>query len=157
MSTRQDGTSTQHDDVHGEYRPGPSSRVREQVALYEASDGREDGTLEDRPVVILTTKGAKTGDIRKTPVMRIEQGGTYVVVASAGGAPKHPLWYHNVVAHPDVRLQDHDRIHRLRAREVFGEERDRWWTVVDAFWPHFPEYRTKAGREIPVLVLEPKG
>jgi deazaflavin-dependent oxidoreductase (nitroreductase family) len=138
-----------------EYVPSPSDRVRDQVALYEATDGREGGTLEDKPVVILTSTGAKSGKVRKTPVMRIEQDGAYVVVASAAGATRHPLWYHNVVAHPDVRLQDHHQVHRLRAREVFGEEKARWWTVAEAFWPHFPEYRAKAGREIPILVLEP--
>jgi deazaflavin-dependent oxidoreductase (nitroreductase family) len=139
-----------------EYAPSPSERVRDQVARYEATDGREGGTLEGRPVVILTTTGAKTGKIRKTPLIRIEQDGVYAVVASAGGAPDHPAWYRNVVADPVVRLQDHEKIHLVRAREVHGEEKARWWRVAEARWPYFPEYRAKAaGREIPVVVLEP--
>ena len=138
------------------YQPSPSDRVSEQVALYEATDGREGGTLEDRPVVILTTTGAKTGNIRKNPVMRIKEGDTYVAVASAAGATSHPSWYRNLIAHPEVSLQDGATVHRLRAREAEGEEKARWWTVAESFWPHFPEYRAKAGgRDIPVMLLEP--
>jgi F420H(2)-dependent quinone reductase len=138
------------------YVPSPSDRVREQVALYEATDGREGGTLECRPVVILTTVGARTGAVRKNPVMRIEHGGTYVAVASNCGAPTHPAWYRNLLAHPDLRLRDGAVTHRLRAREVSGAEKDRWWRIAEERWPHFPEYRASAaGREIPVLVLEP--
>jgi F420H(2)-dependent quinone reductase len=139
------------------YQPSPSDRVREQVALYEATDGREGGTLEDRPVVILTTTGAKTGNIRKNPVMRIKEGDTYVAVASAAGATSHPSWYRNLIAHPDVLLQDGATVHRVRAREADGEEKAHWWRVAETFWPHFPEYREKAGaREIPVMLLEPR-
>jgi deazaflavin-dependent oxidoreductase (nitroreductase family) len=141
--------------IDGEYQPSPATAVRDQVASYEASDGKEGGTLEGKPVVILTSTGAKSGKIRKTPVMRIERDGTYVVVASAGGATKHPQWYHNLVAQPLVRLQDHADVHTLRAREVTGEEKVRWWKVAESEWPHFPAYRASAGREIPVLVLEP--
>lgn len=139
-----------------EYAPSPSERVRDQVAEYEATGGREGGTLEGKPVIILTTTGARTGKIRKTPLIRIEQDGIYAVVASAGGAPEHPAWYRNVIAQPAVRLQDHDNVRALRAREVHGEEKARWWRIADTFWPHFPEYREKAAdREIPVLLLEP--
>src|SRR5882724_7023483 len=106
-----------------QYVPSPSRRVRDQVARYEATDGREGATLEGRPVVILTMTGATSGKIRKTPVMRVERDGTYIAVASAGGAPNHPAWYRNLLANPDVRLQDGARVHRLRAREVFGEEK----------------------------------
>jgi F420H(2)-dependent quinone reductase len=138
------------------YQPSPSDRVREQVALYEASDGRAGGTLEDRPVVILTTVGVKTGSIRKNPVMRIKEGDVYVAVASNAGAVTHPAWYRNVVAHPEVSLQDGATVHRLRAREVHGEEKTRWWKIAERDWPHFPEYRAKAGdRDIPVMLLEP--
>ena len=138
------------------YQPSPSDRVREQVALYEASDGREGGTLEDRPVVILTTVGVKTGSIRKNPVMRIKEGDVYVAVASNAGAVTHPAWYRNVVAHPELSLQDGATVHRLRAREVHGEEKTRWWKIAERDWPHFPEYRAKAGdRDIPVMLLEP--
>lgn len=120
-----------------QYVPSPSERVRK------------------RPVVILTTTGATSGNIRKTPVIRIELNGTYVAVASFAGAPSHPAWYRNLIANPEVRLQDGAQVHRLRAREVFGEEKAEAWKLADSRWPHFPEYRAKAGREIPVLLLEP--
>jgi deazaflavin-dependent oxidoreductase (nitroreductase family) len=138
------------------YEPSPSDRVREQVSLYEATDGREGGTLEGRPVVILTTVGAKTGNIRKNPVMRIKDGDVYVAVASNAGATSHPSWYRNIVVHPELSLQDGATVHRVRAREVHGDEKARWWKVAERDWPHFPEYRAKAGdREIPVVLLEP--
>ena len=137
------------------YQPSPSERVSEQVALYEATDGREGATLEDRPVVILTTTGAKTGNIRKNPVMRIKHGDTYVAVASNAGATTHPSWYRNLVAHPEVLLQDGATVYQLRAREVHGQDKAYWWTVAERFWPHFPEYRASAGdRDIPILLLE---
>ncbi|MDT7708567.1 MAG: hypothetical protein QOG20_4174 [Pseudonocardiales bacterium] len=140
------------------YVPSSSERVRDQVALYEATGGREGGTLEGRPVVILTMTGATSGKIRKTPVMRIEHDGTYLAVASDGGAPRHPAWYYNLIAHPDVRLQDGDQVHSLRAREAFGQEKAEAWKLAESRWPHFPDYRAKAGkagREIPILRLEP--
>jgi deazaflavin-dependent oxidoreductase (nitroreductase family) len=138
------------------YVPSPSDRVREQVALYEATDGRDGGTLEGRPVVILITTGAKTGNIRKNPVMRIKQGDTYVAVASNAGATSHPSWYRNLIAHPQVSLQDGATVYRLRAREADGEDMTHWWRVAERFWPHFPEYRASAGgRDIPVILLEP--
>jgi deazaflavin-dependent oxidoreductase (nitroreductase family) len=138
------------------YEPSPSDRVREQVSLYEATDGKEGGTLEDRPVVILTTSGAKTGSVRKNPVMRIKEGDVYVAVASNAGATTHPAWYRNLVAHPELSLQDGATVHRVRAREVHGEEEARWWQIAERDWPHFPEYRAKAGdRDIPVMLLEP--
>jgi deazaflavin-dependent oxidoreductase (nitroreductase family) len=138
-----------------EYVPSPSERVRVQVARYEATGGREGGTLEGRPVVILTMTGATSGKIRKTPIMRIERDGTYLAVASAGGAPSHPSWYRNLTVNPDLRLQDGDQVHHLRAREVFGPEKVQAWQLAESRWPHFPEYRASAGREIPILVLEP--
>jgi F420H(2)-dependent quinone reductase len=138
------------------YEPSPSDRVREQVSLYEATDGRDGGALEDRPVVILTTVGAKTGNIRKNPVMRIKEGDVYVAVASNAGATSHPAWYRNIVAHPELSLQDGATVHRVRAREVHGDEKARWWKVAERDWPHFPAYRAKAGdREIPVMLLGP--
>jgi deazaflavin-dependent oxidoreductase (nitroreductase family) len=137
------------------YVPSSSERARDQVALYEATGGREGGTLEGRPVVILTMTGATSGKIRKTPIMRIEFDGSYLAVASNGGAPSHPAWYHNLIAHPDVRLQDGAQVHLLRAREVFGQERAEAWKLADSRWPYFPDYRARAGREIPILLLEP--
>jgi deazaflavin-dependent oxidoreductase (nitroreductase family) len=142
-------------DLDGEYVPSSSEQARTQVADYEATGGTEGGTLEGKPVVILTSLGAKSKNVRKNPVMRIVEGDRYVVVASAGGAPKHPSWYANLVAHPLVRVQDGQTIRVLRAREVHGDEKVYYWTVAESFWPHFPEYRQRAGREIPVLVLEP--
>ncbi|MGB8406742.1 MAG: nitroreductase family deazaflavin-dependent oxidoreductase [Mycobacterium sp.] len=128
----------------------------EQVALYEATDGRDGGTLEDRPVVILTTVGAKSGELRKNPIMRIVDGDNYIAVASAAGATSHPAWYRNLVANPQVWLQDGATVRRFRARETYGAEKAQTWLIAERFWPHFPQYRAKAGqREIPVIVLEP--
>jgi deazaflavin-dependent oxidoreductase (nitroreductase family) len=146
--------SVTNEPSDGDYQPSPSERVREQVARYEATDGREGGTLEGRPVVILTTRGARTGQVRKTPVIRIEQDGSYAAVASAAGAPRNPQWYYNLLAHPLVRVQDRDRIRLMRARELTGPEKARWWAVAEAYWPHFPEYRASAGREIPIMLLQ---
>ncbi|CAN5656449.1 nitroreductase family deazaflavin-dependent oxidoreductase [soil metagenome] len=142
--------------LDGEYVPSPDQRVREQVSAYEASGGVEGGTLEDKPVVILTSVGAKSGIVRKNPVMRIVDGNRYVAVASAGGSPKHPSWYANLAAHPFVRVQDGPTVREFRAREVTGDEKAYFWEVAERFWPHFPEYRQLAqGREIPIMVLEP--
>jgi deazaflavin-dependent oxidoreductase (nitroreductase family) len=137
------------------YEPSPSDRVRDQVGLYEATDGAQGGDLEGAPVVILTTTGARTGAVRKTPIIRIVDGDTFIAVASAGGAPQDPAWYHNLVAHPAAQLQDRSVHRTVRAREVHGAEKDRLWAVAETFWPLFPQYRASAGREIPMLVLEP--
>jgi deazaflavin-dependent oxidoreductase (nitroreductase family) len=138
------------------YEPSPVPRIRDQVALYEETGGTQGNTLEDRPVVILTSVGAKSGRVRKNPIMRIEDNGIYVAVASAAGAPTNPAWYGNLVAHPDVLIQDGAEVIHLHAREVFGDEKQRWWAVAESFWPHYPEYRRlAAGREIPLLLLEP--
>jgi deazaflavin-dependent oxidoreductase (nitroreductase family) len=158
-------TTTEHsaitsgpDCFTGEYEPSPVPRIRDQVARYEASDGTEGNTLEDRPVVILTTIGAKSGKVRKNPIMRIEDNGSYIAVASAAGAPKNPSWYGNLIAHPNVLIQDGGAVLHLRAREVFGTEKQYRWVVAERFWPHYPEYRhLAAGREIPLVVLEPIG
>ena len=139
----------------GEYQPSQNDRTREQVELYEATNGVKGGTLAGKPVIILTFKGAKSGKIRKTPLMRIEHNGIYAVVASNAGAPTHPFWYNNIVANPIVELQDGAVKQDLRVREVFGEEKNEWWKRADAAYPEFPAYRARAGREIPVLVLEP--
>ena len=139
----------------GEYEPSQNDRTREQVELYEATNGAKGGTLKGKPVIVLTFKGAKSGKLRKTPLMRIEHDGTYAVVASNAGAPTHPYWYRNIVANPIVELQDGAVKHDMRAREVFGEEKNEWWKRADAAYSEFPAYRARAGREIPVLVLEP--
>src|SRR3984957_18010779 len=139
----------------GEYQPSQNDRTREQVELYEATNGVKGGTLAGKPVIILTFKGAKSGKIRKTPLMRIEHKGTYAVVASNAGAPSHPFWYFNIVTNPLVELQDGAVKREMRAREVFGAEKEQWWKRADAAYSQFPAYRARAGREIPVLVLEP--
>jgi F420H(2)-dependent quinone reductase len=137
------------------YKPSRNDRTREQVELYEATNGVDGGTLNGKPVIVLTFKGAKSGKIRKTPLMRIEHNGTYALVASNAGAPTHPFWYYNIVANPLVGLQDRAIKKEMRAREVFDEEKDEWWKRADAAYSEFPAYRARAGREIPVLVLQP--
>jgi F420H(2)-dependent quinone reductase len=141
--------------LQGEYAPSSSQWIRDHVDLYESSGGTEGTSHEGKHVVIVTTLGAKTGKIRKTPLMRVEHEGTYAIVASHGGAPTHPVWYHNVVAHPRVELQDGPVKRELVAREVTGEEKTIWWKrAVDA-WPDYAEYQTNTDRQIPVFVLEP--
>ncbi|GAA1994864.1 F420H(2)-dependent quinone reductase [Isoptericola halotolerans] len=140
--------------ITGEYVPSPSTWAADQVETYEASGGTEGTTLRGRPVVILTTLGARSGKVRKTPLMRVEHDGAYAVVASMGGAPKHPVWYHNIVANPQVELQDGPEKHDYVAREVIGEEKAVWWERSVAAWPDYAEYQRKTDREIPVFVLE---
>src|SRR3954447_14614695 len=138
-----------------ESEPSPSSHSSDQVELYERSNGAEGTTMRGKPVVILTTVGAKSGKLRKTPLMRVEHDGVYAVVASLGGAPKHPVWYYNVVAHPEVELRDLDRVGDFVAREVHGDEKAVWWERAVEAWPDYADYQTKTDREIPVFVLEP--
>ena len=140
--------------ISGQYAPSPSRRAAEQVELYERSGGREGTTMRGMPVVVLTTKGARTGTIRKTPLMRVEHDGSYAVVASQGGAPAHPQWYHNLVAHPEVQLQDGPIKQHMVARELDGEERELWWKRAVAAFPDYADYQTKTDRRIPVFVLE---
>lgn len=139
----------------GEYAPSPSDRARTQVERFEASGGREANTLDGVPIVVLTTVGAKTGKLRKTPLMRVEHEGRYAVVASMGGAPKHPVWYHNVVAHPHVELQDGPVKRDYLARELSGAEREEWWARAVAVWPDYARYQERTSRVIPVFLLEP--
>jgi deazaflavin-dependent oxidoreductase (nitroreductase family) len=139
----------------GEYEPSPSDRARRQVEEYEASNGEKGNTLRGRPVIVLTTVGAKTGKLRKTPLMRVEHQGTYAVVASLGGAPKHPVWYYNLEANPHVELQDRATKRAYMAREVFGEEKALWWERAVSTWPDYATYQQKTDRQIPVFVLEP--
>ncbi|KUN75347.1 nitroreductase [Streptomyces bungoensis] len=143
--------------LEGEYEPSPEQWVREQVELYESSGGTRGTTLRDTglPVIVLTTLGAKSGKIRKTPLMRVEHAGRYALVASQGGAPKHPVWYFNVKAHPQVELQDGAEKRDMKAREVTGREKAEWWERAVAAFPPYAEYQKKTSREIPVFVLEP--
>ncbi|MFE1775609.1 nitroreductase family deazaflavin-dependent oxidoreductase [Streptomyces sp. NPDC059008] len=141
--------------LQGEYEPSPAQWVRDQVALYESSGGTEGTTMRGMPVVVLTTRGAKSGKIRKSPLMRVEHDGTYAVVASLGGAPQHPVWYHNVVADPRVELQDGPVRRDMTAREVTGEEKALWWRRAVEAYPDYDDYQRKTDRVIPVFVLEP--
>jgi F420H(2)-dependent quinone reductase len=139
-----------------EYAPSPSERVRDQVALYEATGGVEGGELSGLPVVILTTTGARSGKTRKNPIMRVEQDGVYAAIASYAGHPVNPQWYYNLLAQPYARVQDGRQVRRVRAREVFDEEKQGWWAVADALNPNYARYRaTAGGRDIPILALEP--
>jgi deazaflavin-dependent oxidoreductase (nitroreductase family) len=137
----------------GEYEPSTSGWARDQVERYEASGGTEATTLHGRPVVVLTTVGAKSGKLRKTALMRVEHGGEYAIVASLGGAPKHPVWYYNVRANPHVELQDRAERHDYTAREVTGDEKRVWWQRAAAAYPPYADYQRKTTREIPVFVL----
>jgi deazaflavin-dependent oxidoreductase (nitroreductase family) len=141
--------------VEGEYEPSPSQWVRDQVEEYEASGGTRANTLRDTgmPVVIFTTRGNRSGKVRKTPVMRVEHDGEYALVASKGGAPENPVWYYNLKAHPDeVMLQDGPAPFDVEVRQVSGDERARWWDLAVAAYPPYAEYQLKTTREIPVFV-----
>lgn len=139
--------------LQGVYEPSPVKRSRDQVELYERSGGTQGTTMRGMPVVILTTVGAQSGKLRKTPLMRVEHAGEYAVVASLGGAPKHPVWYYNVVAHPHVELRDGPQSWDMVAREVTGEERALWWERAVAAYPPYADYQRSTDREIPVFVL----
>ncbi len=143
--------------ISGEYQPSPRGWVRNQVELFEGSGGTEGTTLLDTglPVVIVTNLGARTGKVRKTPLMRVEHDGHYAAVASQGGSPKHPVWYYNLKANPRVELQDGPTRREMVARELTGSEREQWWERAVAAYPPYAEYQTKTTRQIPVFVLEP--
>lgn len=145
--------------IHGEYEPSPSGWVRDQVERYEGSGGTEGTTLLDTglPVVIVTNIGAKTGKVRKTPLMRVEHDGRYAAVASKGGDPAHPLWYYNLLANPRVELQDGPARMDMVAELVNGTEREQWWERAVAAYPPYAEYQAKTARQIPVFVLKPAG
>jgi F420H(2)-dependent quinone reductase len=139
----------------GEYAPSPSERVRDQVALYEGTGGVEGGEQGGLPVIILTTTGARSGKTRKNPVMRVEKDGVYAAIAAYAGNPENPQWYYNLLAQPYATVQDGRQVRRVRAREVFDEEKQGWWAVADALNPNYARYRATAGRDIPILALEP--
>jgi deazaflavin-dependent oxidoreductase (nitroreductase family) len=141
--------------LQGDYAPSPSSWVREQVETYERSGGQEANTLLDTgmPVVIVTMRGNKSGKVRKIALMRVEHDGEYVLVASMGGAPKHPVWYYNLKAHPDeVALQDGAEPFAVQVREVTGDERVVWWERAVAAYPDYAGYQKRTERTIPVFV-----
>jgi F420H(2)-dependent quinone reductase len=139
----------------GEYEPSTSAWSRRQAETYEATNGEKAADLRGRPIIVLTSVGAKTGKLRKTALMRVEHDGVYAVVASLGGAAKHPVWYHNLKANPQVELQDGATKRDYRAREVSGDERAAWWERAVETWPDYANYEKKTDRQIPVFVLEP--
>jgi F420H(2)-dependent quinone reductase len=139
----------------GDYAPSPLDWSREQADKYIESGGTDGTELQGKPVILLTTVGAKSGKLRKTPLMRVEHNGEYAIVASLGGAPKNPVWYHNVMANPRVELQDGPITRDYDAREVFGDEKAAWWERAVAVWPDYAGYQKKTERQIPVFVLTP--
>ncbi|MGO9560857.1 MAG: nitroreductase family deazaflavin-dependent oxidoreductase [Acidimicrobiales bacterium] len=141
--------------LDGEYEPSPAEWVRNQVEEYESSGGQRGNTLLDTglPVVIVTTRGNKSGKIRKTPLMRVEHGGEYALVASKGGSPAHPVWYHNLVADPTgAAVQDGPEPFEVTVRELSGDERATWWERAVAAYPPYAEYQVRTEREIPVFL-----
>jgi deazaflavin-dependent oxidoreductase (nitroreductase family) len=143
--------------LEGEYTPNPEKWVRDQVELYERTDGAQGNTFRDTglPIVIVTNRGAVSGKLHKTPVMRVEHDGRYAVVASRGGSPQHPRWYYNIRANPLVELQDGAHKQDMTARETTGDERTQWWDSAVAAYPPYADYQRNTERVIPVFVLEP--
>jgi deazaflavin-dependent oxidoreductase (nitroreductase family) len=142
--------------LEGTYVPSTQQWVRDQVAAYEESNGERASTLRESgdPIVVITSVGARSGNLRKNPVMKVERDGRYVAVASKGGAPDHPEWYFNFLAHPEVELQDGPEKHTYKARLLRGEERAEWWQLAVNTWPTYAAYQRKTDREIPVFLLE---
>jgi deazaflavin-dependent oxidoreductase (nitroreductase family) len=148
--------------IEGDYEPSTWDWVRDQVEEYEASGGTRANTLRDTglPIVIMTTMGHKSGKVRKVPVMKVEHDGEYAIVASKGGAPQHPGWYHNLVADPNVTIQDGPQPFDAVVRLVTGEEREQWWERSVAAYATYADYEARAaevGREIPVFIARPSG
>ena len=141
--------------LQGEYAPSSSDWAREQVELFEKTGGAEGADLRGMPIIAVTSIGAKTGKLRKTPLMRVEHDGEYAAVASLGGAPQHPVWYYNLKANPHVELQDEAVKKDYIAREVTGDEKAIWWERAVAAYPPYADYQEKTERQIPVFVLSP--
>jgi deazaflavin-dependent oxidoreductase (nitroreductase family) len=139
----------------GEYEPGTSAWSSKHIELYEATNGVEGGDLQGRPVIVLTSLGAKSGKLRKIPLMRVEHEGTYAVVASLGGAPSNPAWYYNLKHNPHVELQDRATKRDYSAHEAAGDEKAVWWERAVETWPDYAKYQLKTNRQIPVFVLDP--
>jgi deazaflavin-dependent oxidoreductase (nitroreductase family) len=141
--------------LEGTYEPSPPEWVRNQVDEYESSGGTRGNTMRDMPIIILTSRGAHSEKLRKTPLMRVEHDGRYAVVASKGGAPENPVWYYNLVAHPQVELQDGPTPIDMVARELHAAEKAEWWKRAVAAYPDYDDYQKKTERQIPVFLLEP--
>jgi F420H(2)-dependent quinone reductase len=141
--------------LEGTYEPSAWPPIAEQVQLFEETDGREGNSLNGQPCIVLWTRGRHSGAVRKSPLMRVTDGTRYAVIASMGGAPKHPVWYLNLVADPHVSLQDGAELRDYTARTVEGDERDEWWRRAAEVWPDYDGYQKKTDRVIPVVVLDP--
>lgn len=141
--------------LEGTYEPSSSSHAAEQVRQYEESGGRKGNTMRGVPIIVLWTRGRKTGAIRKTPLMRVCDGDRYAVVASQGGAPRNPVWFDNIEADPQVSLQDGETVRDYVAHVAAGDEKAEWWAKATAVWPDYDAYQAKTDREIPLVVLEP--
>ena len=141
--------------LKGTYAPSTSDWAREQTERFEASNGAEGNTLRGMPIIVVTSVGAKSGKLRKTPLMRVEHDGRYALIASKGGAPEHPVWYWNINKNPHVELQDGPVKKDYLAKEVSGEQREIWWQRAVEAYPDYAEYQQKTDREIPVFVLTP--
>ncbi|QAY71185.1 nitroreductase family deazaflavin-dependent oxidoreductase [Xylanimonas protaetiae] len=146
-------------NLEGEYVPSTRGWVRDQVEAFEASDGADANVLRgtNDPIIVVTNRGARSGKIRKTPLMRVEKDGRYLVVGSRGGAPTHPQWVHNLRAHPEVELQDGAHRTAYVARELSGDERAQWWQYAVETWAQYAVYQAKTERLIPIFLLEPAG
>jgi deazaflavin-dependent oxidoreductase (nitroreductase family) len=144
--------------LDGEYEPSPAEFVRNQVAEYEESGGARGNTLFDLPVIILTTRGNMSGKVRKTPLMRVEHDGEWALVASMGGAPTNPVWYHNLVGDPEsVVVQDGPKPVEVAVREASGDEKAVWWDRAVEAYPPYADYQAKTDRQIPLFIATPKG
>jgi deazaflavin-dependent oxidoreductase (nitroreductase family) len=139
----------------GDYVPNPTAWIREQVELYEHSGGTEGADVRGMPIILMTYQGRRTGNRYKTPVMRVEHAGVYAAVASLGGSPTNPGWYHNLLAHPNVLVRDRTLVVDTVAREAEGEERETWWRRAVEVLPMYAEYQANTTRRIPVMLLEP--
>ena len=145
--------------VEGEYAPSAAAWVRDQVAAYEGSDGQDANTLRDTglPIIVVTMRGNKSGKVRKIALMRVEHDGDYALVASKGGAPRNPVWYHNLVANPDeVTIQDGAEPFDVTVRQIQGDERGQWWDRAVAAYPPYADYQKRTTRQIPVFVASRK-
>lgn len=142
--------------LKGEYEPSPAKWVRDQVELFERSGGKEGNTLRESglPIVVYTMHGAKSGKLRKVPLMRVEHDGVYALVASKGGDPKNPVWYANLKADPEISVQDGSKVVDGTVREISGEERELWWKRAVEAYPSYADYQRKTDRQIPVLVVD---
>jgi len=141
--------------LEGTYEQSAWDAIADQVRRFEETEGREANALNGKPVIILWTRGRHTGNIRKTPLMRVRDGDRYAVVASLGGAPKNPVWYHNIVADPHVSLQDGAELKDYVAHQATGEEKKEWWAKATEVWPDYDQYQARTDREIPLIVLDP--